>query len=358
MQKVKDIKMIEELTNALGVSGFEDPVLEVIRKYCDDLGSVEEDSLRNLYLHRKRNTGNKPVIQLDAHSDEVGFMVQSIRPTGMLQIIPLGSWITHTISSQKVWVRNSEGEYIPGIVGSKPPHYMSDQERNSPLDMRQITVDVGATSREEAIKEYKIRIGEPIIPNVIFEYIEKRDLMIGKALDNRLGCASIISTLEELKEEELAVDLIGVFASQEELGARGATVASRKVCPDLAIVFEGCPADDTFVDSYEVQTVMKKGPMLRHIDAKMVTNPRFQRYALNTAYQHQIPVQEAVRTIGSTNSAAIHLTKNGVPTIVIGTPVRYPHTHHGLSAYQDYQYGVKLACEIIRSMNSEIIKSF
>ena len=123
---------------------------------------------------------------------------------------------------------------------------MSEQEKKAPLDFKNITVDVGARSKEEAINDFKIRIGEPIVPAVEFEYDREHDLMVGKALDNRLGCGMIINTLEELKGESLDVDVVSSFASQEEVGIRGAMVATRKIKADLAIVFEACPADDTF----------------------------------------------------------------------------------------------------------------
>ncbi|MDF2540022.1 MAG: hypothetical protein K0S76_3043 [Herbinix sp.] len=358
MNKRNTLKMIAELSNAKGVSGFEDETVEIIRKYSEGLGTVKEDSLRNLYIYRKENSGSLPVVQLDAHSDEVGFMVQAIKPNGTLQIITLGSWVTSNIPAHKVWVRNAEGVYLPGIVASKPPHYMSEQEKKSALEMKQITVDVGATSKEEAMKEFKIRIGEPIIPCVDFEYNENFDLMIGKAFDNRLGCACALDTLKALSGTTLEVDLVAAIASQEEVGARGSIVTSRVVKPDLAIVFEGCPADDTCVDGYEIQTAIKKGPMLRHIDARMITNPRFQRFALDIAAKHDIAVQEAVRAGGSTNSAAIHVSNAGVPTIVIGIPVRYAHTHYGISAFYDYENGYRLAFEIIKALNKEIIQSF
>ena len=353
-----DLGLIRELSNANGTSGFEDQVVDIIRHHCDDLGTMKEDSLRNLFIYRRGNTGNYPVVQLDAHSDEVGFMIQAIRPNGVLQIIPLGSWITSNIPAHKVWVRNSEGEYIPGIVGSKPPHYMSEKEKASSLEFRQLTVDVGARSQEEAIRDFKIRVGEPIVPYAEFEYDERHDLMIGKAFDDRLGCAGIISTLKALASKELKVDIIAGISSQEEVGTRGALVASRVIKPDIAICFEGCPADDTFVDSFEVQTVLKKGPMLRHIDAKMITNPRFQRFALDLAVKKEIQMQEAVRTIGSTNGAVIHLSAAGVPTIVIGVPVRYAHTHYGIASYFDYDNAVKLACEILLELDEATIKSF
>ncbi|MBH1939506.1 M42 family peptidase [Mobilitalea sibirica] len=358
MNKLNTIKMITELSNAKGISGFEDDVVALIRNYCEGFGTIKEDTLRNLYLYYKNNIGNRPIVQLDAHSDEVGFMVQGIKPNGTLQIIPIGGWVTNNIPAHKVWVKNAEGEYIPGIVASKPPHFMSEQEKKSALDIKQITVDVGATSKEEAIKEYKIRIGEPIVPCVDFEYQDKHDLMIGKAFDNRLGCGMVISTLHALEGENLEVDIVGAFASQEEVGTRGSIVTSRTIQPDIAIVFEGCPADDTCVNEYEIQTAIKKGPMLRHIDSRMITNPRYQRFALDLAEKHGIPVQEAVRAGGSTNGASIHLSNQGVPTIVIGVPVRYAHTHYGISSYHDYDCGVKLACEIVRSLNKEVIERF
>lgn len=358
MDKNQTLRMIGAISDANGVSGFEDLVVAAVRKHAEGLGCFEEDSLRNLYIDRTENKGGRMTVQLDAHSDEVGFMVQAVRPDGTLQIIPLGGWVNSNIPAHRVWVRNADGEYIPGITTSRPPHYMTEAQRKAPLDIRDITVDVGAVSRAEAIDQFRIRIGEPIAPDVTFEYHEKHDLMIGKSFDCRLGCASIVSTLSKLQGRELAVDVIAGIASQEEVGVRGASLTSRRIKPDIAIVFEGCPADDTCVAEYEVQTAIKRGPMLRHIDARMITNPRYQRYALDLCRELEIPVQEAVRSAGSTNGAAIHLSNHGVPTIVIGVPVRYAHTHYGVSSYQDYQHGVRLACEILMRLNETVIRGF
>ena len=116
-------------------------------------------------------------------------------------------------------------------------------------------------------------------------------------------------------------------------GPAAPAVTANTVKPDVAIVFEGCPADDTVVEPYMIQTAIRKGPMLRHIDQRMITHPRFQRYALDMAEAKGIPVQEAVRTGGSTNGAPIHLSGQGVPCIVMGLPVRYIHSHYGIAAY-------------------------
>ena len=146
--------------------------------------------------------------------------------------------------------------------------------------------------------------------------------------------------------------------NQEEIGERGAFVTRDVVKPDIAICFEGCPADDTFTPDYFIQTAMKKGPMLRHFDKSMVTNPRFQRFSLELGRELGIPVQESVRSGGGTNGGPIHLSNGGVPVIIIGVPVRYIHSHHGFAAMVDYENSVKLAVEIIKRLNDETIKSF
>ena len=358
MDKKQTLEMIAAISNANGAPGFEDEAARIILSYAGGLGQAEMDRMRNVYIRRRENTGNRPVVQLDAHSDEVGFMVQAICPNGTLRIAPLGGWVSHNVPAHKFWVRNRDGEYISGITASTPPHFLSAEARRAPLEIANITVDVGATSREEAVEVFGVRIGEPVVPDVTFTYSEKSDLMVGKSFDCRLGCAAILKTLRELQSQELAVDVVGACAVQEEVGTRGAAVTARVVKPDLAIVFEGCPADDTCVEPYMVQTAIKRGPMLRHVDARMITNPRYQRYALDLAAQLNIPVQEAVRSAGSTNGAAIHLTGSGVPVIVIGVPVRYAHTHYGVSAYADFDNGVKLACEILQRMDRALIESF
>lgn len=358
MDKKFSIKLLEKLCNAKGASGFEDEVVEIAKQESARFGSQHVDSMLNLYVQRAQNSG-KAAVQLDSHTDEVGFVVQAIKPNGTLQFITVGSWTPHNIPAHKVYVRNCHGNYITGIVASTPPHFMSEADRNKPLSLSALSIDVGARSKEEAIEVFGIRIGEPVVPAVEFAYDEEHDLMIAKAFDNRLGVAATIDALRELENESLDVDVVCTFSSQEEVGLRGAKLSSMHSNADIAIVFEGCPADDTTsVPDYLVQTALKKGPMLRHIDISMITNPRFQRFALDVAKEQNIPMQEAVRSGGGTNGAAIHLSGKGVPCIVIGVPVRYAHTHYCISSFSDYQNAVKLAVAIIRKLNKDRIHSF
>ena len=355
---MKHLNMIRDFSNANGVSGFEDEVVSVARKYADPSYEVSEDCLRNLYIRRPENNGKRPVVQLDGHSDEVGFMVQAIKPNGTLQFITIGGWVYTNIPAHKVRVKSADGSYVPGIVAAKPPHFMSAAEAGRVPDVSEMAIDIGAASIEEAHDDFGIRMAAPVVPDVDFTYDEKHDLMIGKAFDCRLGCAAILATLDAIKGKELDVDVVGAMSVQEEVGVRGAKVTANTVKPDIAIVFEGCPADDTVQPDYLIQTAIHKGPMLRHIDTSMITNPRYQKYALDLARELNIPVQESVRTGGSTNGASIHLSNQGIPTIVIGLPVRYIHSHYGIAAYEDFENAVKLATEIIRRMNKDVIGSF
>lgn len=352
------LKMIEELSNAYGAPGFEDEVLLLGRKYGDDLADIKEDSLRNLYFYRKNNTGKKPVVLLDAHSDECAFMVSAIKPNGTLKFISLGGWSPNNVSAHKVMIRNEDGKYIPGVVAAKPVHFMTAQEKDRPLSISDMVIDVGATSQKEVEEIFKIHMAAPIVPDVTWEYNKQTKVMLGKAFDCRIGCAAVLGSLENVKDENLAVDVVGSFSVQEEIGARGAVTVANTVKPDIAIVFEGCPADDTFLEGCDCQTALKKGPMLRHMDMKMITNPRFQRFALDIAKKYNIDVQEAVRSGGSTNGAPIHVSNNSVPVIVIGIPVRYAHSHHCYTSYEDYEKGVALATEIVKALNEDIIKGF
>jgi putative aminopeptidase FrvX len=364
MDKHQYLSLIAELSNAPGVSGFEDEAVTVIRRHAQGLGEIEEDAMRNLYLKRSGEDASPDtsplgaVLQLDAHSDEVGFLVKAVRPNGTLDFIPLGGWVPSTIPAHRVLVRNASGQYLPGVIASKPPHFLNAAEQKAAPEIAGMVIDVGASSAEEVWNDYRIPLAAPVVPDTRFEYSGEHDVMIGKAFDNRLGCAAILATLEELAGEELRVGITGAFAAQEEVGLRGATVTAQRVQPDIAITFEGSPADDTVAEAYAVQTAVKKGPMLRHFDARMITNPRFQAFALEAARRAGIPVQEAIRTGGSTNAGVIHLTGRAVPVIVIGIPVRYIHSHYGIASYADFENAVRLACTVIRLLDRETIRGF
>ena len=350
------LQMIAELSDAPGAPGFEDEVVAVARRWCAPIGELKEDFLRNLYIHRKENTGGRPVVMLDAHSDEVGLVVYSIKPNGTLRFLMLGSWNKNALIGTKVLVRNADGNYIPGIIAAKPVHFMTPAEKEKAMnDISGMVIDVGAVSYEDAVENFHVRMGEPVVPDTKFYYDEKRDLMFGKGFDCRMGCAALIEALRRLEGKELPCDVIAVLSTQEEMGPRNSKVTVHHIHPDIAIVMEGCPADDTFTEGYAIQTALKCGPMFRHLDVSAICAPRYQRWALDLAAKKGIPVQESVRQGGGNNAASIQTALVGAPSIVCGVPVRYAHAPNCISTYYDFEKSVEMVIALLENITPEMI---
>lgn len=383
-----DMEMIRELTDAFGPSGFEEDVVTVIKKHCDGMDAAN-DAMNNVYVrlegpaldaladgdrwaggcsasedvekiaNRGSLSGKRPVIMLDAHTDECGFMVQGILENGLLSMILLGGMDLTSLPAHTVLVRTRQGKKVRGIITSRPVHFMTEKERSAPLDIESIFLDVGASSRREVL-ELGIRIGDPAAPEVCFEYDPERGLCFGKAFDNRMGCACILHTMRELKalrEQgwEPAVDVVGAFAAQEEVGTRGAGVTAAQIQPDLAIVFEGSPADDFYYGKEKAQGVLHGGTQIRCMDKSYITNPAFLNYAHELADEQRIPYQDAVRRGGSTNAGKISVSGRAVPALVLGIPCRYVHSHYNFCAKEDIESTVRLAVEVIRNLDRERI---
>ncbi len=352
------LEMLQDLSNAPGAPGFEDAVVEVARAYAEPIGEMKEDFLRNLYIYRKENHGDRPVVMLDAHSDEVGLVIHSIKPNGTLRFLMLGSWNRQSLIGTRVLVRNALGRYIPGIIAAKPVHFMSDAEkRNAGLpDISDMVIDVGAISYADAVKRFHVRMGEPVVPDTRFYYDEEHDLMFGRGFDCRVGCAALIEALRRLEGKELPCDVVGVLSTQEEMGPRNSKVTVHRVRPDIAIILEGCPADDTFTEPYAIQSALKRGPMFRHLDVKAICAPRYQRWALDLAAKKGIPVQESVRQGGGTNAASLQETLTGAPAIVCGIPVRYAHSPNCISTYYDFEKAVEMVIALLENITPEMIE--
>lgn len=352
-----NVNEIAALTNAFGPSGFEEEVVREIKTYCQGL-DVTSDAMYNVYATMKKKKEGRPVLMLDAHMDECGFMVQAIQENGMLSIITLGGFHLTNLPAHSVIVRTESGKRYRGITTSKPVHFLTEaQKQDNSLSIEEIMVDVGASSRKEVTEVYGIQVGDPIMPDVTFEYHQENGILYGKAFDNRLGCVSIIETMQELKEEAdtLAVEVVGAFAAQEEVGTRGAQVTAQQVLPDLAIVFEGSPADDFYFRPGIAQCSLKEGVQIRHMDNSYISNVDFIRYAREIGQKLGIKYQDAVRRGGSTNAGKISLTGKAVPVLVLGIPSRYVHTHYNFCAMEDIESAVKMAVEVIRGLDEERI---
>ncbi len=353
----KMIRILERFSNAFGPAGFEEELIPLIAEYLPDY-KLERDSMNNVYVY-EQGEEDKPCLLIDAHMDECGFMVQSINDNGSIAFMALGGIAPSTLSGHKVLIRTRQGEKVKGVITAKPVHFMNDAERNQGKpSMETMIIDVGATNRKDVEAIFGISLGDPIIFDGDFSYEEKTGVCAGKSFDNRVGCTCLVETLDRLKEEDsLPVKVAGLFSSQEELGLRGATVATRRINPDIAIVFEGAPCDDFFVSSAVAQGSMKKGVQLRLGDSSYITNPVFAQIARETAQKEEIPFQEAVRRGGGTNAGKISLTMGGIPTLVLSVPCRYIHSPNNYCAIEDMESAIRLAIMLVKKLDKNTINS-
>lgn len=354
---MKPLELIEKLSNLHGAPGHEDEIVAFVK---NSLGGfdLKRDCLNNLFVRRKNTDRNKPVVALDCHSDEVGFIVENINPNGTISFLTLGRWHEANVPAHAVLIRNFNGEYVRGVVASKPPHFMSEDERKRLPEFHELVIDVGTRSYQQTVDIYSIEVGNPITPDVSFVFEPKTGVMRGKAFDNRLGCAAVTAIMAATKKNSLPVEPVGVFSSQEEAGLRGAQVAARQVKPDFALVFEGCPADDTFKDSSKAHGIIGKGIQFRVLDAGMVANPRVQAFARQIADENKIPWQVIARNNGQTNAARYHLVEPGIPALVVGIPARYIHTHYSFSALADLENAILFGQKVLETLTPEIIIGF
>jgi len=355
MGAIDTLNMIKDFSLAFGVSGFEDDVLEVAKKYMPEGYTSYRDSMLNFFMMRENDTNStKPTVLLDAHSDEIGLIVQAVKKNGTITFNTLGGWVPASLYAQKMAIKNTDGQIITGVIASTMPHFGGGKDTAPAIET--MTLDIGASSGTEVIEDYKITCGCPVVPVADFE--KRGDIMFSKAFDDRLGCAAVMDVLNKLKNVGLPINIVGTLSSQEEVGLRGAKVVANRVKPDLVICFEGAPADDTLVAPDIIQTRLGKGPMLRHMDTSMITNPRYLKFVLDIAKKYNIPVQEAVRTGGGTNAGAFYTSNLGIPSVVIACPVRYAHSHNSIASFSDYKNSVDLAVNILEGLNSDKINSF
>ena len=347
------VELLQQLTEADGVPGHEGEVRAIFEQRLSFVGDVRRDPLGNVLCIR-RGSREAPRIMLDCHLDEVGFLVQSITPQGFLKFVNLGGWWSHTLPSQRVRVITEHGK-LPGIIGATPPHLLSSESRDKLLKIEDLYIDIGATNREQAF-EFGVRPGCAVAPDVPFRRLHNEQILSAKAFDNRVGVALVIEALERVQEHPNT--LYGVGSVQEEVGIRGATVSIRSVDPDLALVLEGPPADDTpGMDAESAQGKLGGGVQIRLYDPSMIAHPKLAAWVLRTAEEYSIPHQVAVRRSGGTDGRAIHLHQHGVPTVVLGVPARYIHSHVSLIHVGDYQAALQLLLRILPALDEGLVRS-
>jgi endoglucanase len=273
-----------------------------------------------------------------AHMDEVGLMIMHIEKDGWLRFQPVGAIDDRILLAKKVLIGDDR---VPGVIGVTPIHLLDSKARNQVLKIKELAIDIGASSKEEA--EKKVKLGDYATFDVAYaELGGALHTAKGKAIDDRAGCDALI----ELLQERYPFDLYAVFTVQEEIGARGARVAAHAIAPDVAFVLEGTICDDSPKKrDLSPTTALGAGPAITLMDRSMIADRRLVRLLTDTAEEKGIAYQLKQPGKGGTDAGAIHLSREGVPSAVVSVPVRNLHAPVSLLSLDDLDGAVRLMRE-------------
>jgi endoglucanase len=351
MDKIETL--LKELTEADGVSGYENDIRAILRKHFEPLGEISQDKLGSL-ICKKAGTAAAPRVLIAGHMDEIGFMVRLVTKEGFIRFTPLGGWPSQVLPAQMVTIHTAKGAVL-GVIGSKPPHLMGDEERKKLVDRKELFIDIGAVSQKE-VEAAGVRVGDPVVPLSRFAIMDiTPKTYIAKAFDDRVGNALTIGVLQALGKTHPNT-VFGVATVQEEVGVRGATTSVEAVNPDVAIILEVDIAGDVpGIKPEESAIKMGGGPTVLAYDTRMIPNIKLRNLVIDTAAELKIPLQLSAMEGGATDGSAVHLHKTGVPTVVISVPTRHIHSHNSIMRRQDYDAALKLATAVVRKLDKETV---
>lgn len=345
----KTLEMFKTLTELHGAPGDEGDVRAFMRqeleKYADD---VIYDNLGGIFGVKR---GKGPKVMVAGHMDEVGFMVTQITKNGMIRFQPLGGWWNQVLLAQRVEIKTKKG-IIEGVIGSIPPHLLTEEQRKKPLEIKNMLIDIGADSREDALA-IGVRPGDTIVPVCPFTLMANKKKIMAKAWDNRYGCGLAIELMKEMHDKTLPNELYAGATVQEEVGLRGAQVAANMIKPDIFYALDASPANDMTGDEKEFGH-LGKGALLRIFDRTMITHRGMREFVLDIAESNHIPYQYFVSQ-GGTDAGRVHIANDGVPSAVIGIPARYIHTSCAIIHVDDYAAAKELLIKLVEKTDQATV---
>ncbi|HSG42918.1 MAG TPA: M42 family metallopeptidase [Anaerolineales bacterium] len=327
-------KLLKQLTETFGPSGYEENVRNVIRKeirqYADE---IKVDALGNLIVRKKPTKGSKngKKIMIAAHMDEIGLIVSHVDENGFVRFAPLGAVIRRYVLGGRVRFLNG----AQGVIG-----FDRLDNFNELPTIDQIYIDVGATSK----KDCPVKVGD--VAAFDRPLMEIGNRLVAKSMDNRAGVLVAIETLHALKSTPH--DVYFVFTTQEEVGTRGAATSAYGIDPDVGIAVDISPSGDT-PNALKINVALNKGPCVKIRDVGLISDPRVVKWMIAAAEKNKIPYQREVLPLGGTDARAIQLTRAGVPSGSLSIPVRYVHSPSEMVDFSDIQNSVKLLTAILRT---------
>ena len=338
------LKLLEKLCNVIAVSGDEGEVrkivLQEIKPYADD---VRVDALGNV-LATKNGRGRKRTrVMLDAHMDEVGFMIVDDDGEGLYRFETVGGMDVRHLVGKQVYVGK---DHMPAVIGAKPVHLMSGDEYTKKVPLDALRIDLGLSG--------KANVGDRAGFATRFRRVGPS--IMSKSIDDRIGVATLI---ELLRQSPPNVDLCAAFSVQEEIGLRGAKVAAQYFNPDLAIAIDSTPANDLPLhdrsENMSYNTKLGLGPAIYVADGSTLHDPRLVRFLRETAEAEKIPYQIRQPGGGGTDSGAIQRSLVGIPTVSVSVPHRYTHSPVSIARVDDWKHTINLLHAALKRITPELI---
>ncbi len=329
-------KLLKKLCEINGVSGDEAAVRDFIIKCIDGFAEWKIDNSGNIIAFKKGENRPRKKIMIDAHMDEVGFIISSITPEGFLKFRTVGGIKSSVLLCRRVTIGN-----IKGVIGMKPIHLTDAEEAKKLPKEESLYIDIGATSKAEA--EKMVSPGDTGVIDGPFEKVG--DLVKSKAIDDRAGCAILIKLLTD----DSKYDFYATFTCGEEVGTRGAKTASYSVDPDAAIILEATTASDLDgVPDEKKVCRLSHGTAVSFMDCSTVYDREYYLAAMNSG----IACQPKASVSGGNNAASVHLSGGGVRTIALSVPCRYIHSPSCIADEKDIISTLNLAKYMIEKIGS------
>jgi endoglucanase len=344
-------KLLQALTDAHGVPGYEVEIRALLRDYLAPLGTISQDKLGSVICHQ---SGDGPRVMLAGHMDEIGFIIRHVTKEGFLKFIQLGGWWDQVLLGHRVIIKTHLGDVV-GVIGAKPPHLLDAEERKKIVEKKDMYIDIGATTYEEAVAT-GVRVGDPAVPDSSFAIMANPKMYVAKAFDDRIGCAVTVEVLRHFADNPHPNNLYGVTTVMEEVGVRGATTSARVIDPDVAIILESDIAGDVpGIKAEESDIALGAGPTIMVYDARMIPNIKLRDLCIVTAAELGIAIQFSAMPGGATDGSIIHLHGTGVPTIVIGVAARHIHSHNSIIHRDDFDNAVKLVSASVAKLDAATV---
>lgn len=345
------MNILQDMSMLNGIPGNEKQVRNYMKQQMDGLAEISFDNLGSI-IGEKIGKKNGPKIMVAGHMDEVGFMVTTLTDEGYVKFTPAGGWWSQVMLAQQLDITTSTGAVIRGVIGAKAPHILTPEELKKPVAIKDMFIDVGVDDKDAAVA-LGIKPGDMITPYIQYKELSNPKYLLGKAWDNRVGCAAAIDALKQLQDTAHPNRYYAVGTVMEEVGLRGATTSAHTINPDIGIALDTTIAFD--FPGGNKNTQLGKGVGIMFKDSSMVGHKGLRDYTISLCEKYDIPYQLTYLERGGTDGGAMHLATDGAPSIALCLPVRYLHSHTSIVHKDDYDAMVKLVVKLVETLDHETV---